>query len=600
MSSGESTGERTRGDRLEADPPGPTADPLTVLRDLAVRAIDLAFCITDPTRADNPLVWVNPAFTRVTGYQLDEVEGRNCRLLQGPATEAEPVARLRSAIAERRPVTATLLNYRKDGTAYWNQVSVSPVFDDAGTLVSYVAVQADVTERVRIETERSRAHAAERAARHDSERSRRRLGLLAEASTQLSATLETRENLERLADLVVPELADWVVINQIDARQHIERSVLRHQSGLRQLLSRYAELQRDSLTEMSGTRRVVADGEPILIADASESEWHSHTRSDELRQVVERLGLVSAMYVPLVARAKRTLGTMMLVVGPSGRRFGEEDLAVAADLGRRAGMTFDNARLYEREHRVAETLQHSLLPELPDVDGLRVAARYLPGDALADVGGDFYEILPLPDGSIGVAVGDVAGHDMSAAAAMGHLRGLLRACAWDNAENSRCDPAEVLDRVDRLVQGLHVAPLATLLYGRLERPTVPGGSWLFTYANAGHPSPQLRLPDGQVDVLDEASGVTLGVSDHGRHRSATVEFPPGADLVVFTDGLVERRGEDIDEGIRRVGDVLRTAGHRDVEGLADLLVSPTTVGAERFDDTAVIVVRAVAEPSGGD
>src|SRR5579875_3523162 len=113
------------------------------------------------------------------------------------------------------------------------------------------------------------------------------------------------------------------------------------------------------------------------------------------------------MFVPLKSRLDRIVGTMILVSTPAGRTFTPEDLHEAADLGRRAGLTIDNARLYEREHRAAETLQRSLLPDLPAVPGLTISARYLPGEATADVGGDFYDILQLPDGSIGFAIGDV-------------------------------------------------------------------------------------------------------------------------------------------------------------------------------------------------
>jgi serine phosphatase RsbU (regulator of sigma subunit) len=307
--------------------------------------------------------------------------------------------------------------------------------------------------------------------------------------------------------------------------------------------------------------------------------------------VVDALGLTSVMYVPLVARHRRILGTMTLVVGPSGRSFDEDDLYVAADLGRRAGITLDNARLYEHDHQVAETLQRSLLPDLPEVAGLRVAARYLPGDASVDVGGDFYEILPLPDGSVGVAVGDVVGHDLAAAAAMGHLRGLLRACAWDSAETGRGDPAAVLDRVDRLVQGLDVVPLATLLYGRLQRPAGPGDAWRFTYANAGHPAPLLRRPDGSIELVDVATGPLLGVVEHCARQSATTDVPPRSDLVIFTDGLIERRSESLDAGMGRLRQVLRVGDPDDIERLADALVA--TAGEERSDDTAVIVIQTL-------
>jgi PAS domain S-box-containing protein len=218
---------------------------LARLRDRAIFASDLAFTISDPTKPDNPLLWANPAFSLMTGYDLAEVRGHNCRLLQGPGTDRSTVDRLRDGIAKRQSVAVTLLNYRKDGTAFWNHLSVSPVFDGDGQLLSYVGVQSDVTDQVQIESERAQAYTAERAARRDAERSRQRLGLLATASTQLSEALDTPENLDRLATLVVPDLADWVVINLVDKQEQIEQSVLRHRAGQLGLLRRFDELQRD-------------------------------------------------------------------------------------------------------------------------------------------------------------------------------------------------------------------------------------------------------------------------------------------------------------------------------------------------------------------
>src|SRR6476646_5082887 len=225
---------------LELDPLDRTQDPeayLQALRERAVIATDITFSITDPRQPDNPLIWVNPSFPRVTGYEADEVVGRNCRFLQGPATDPAAIDAIRAAIAERRTVTTTLLNYRKDGGAFWNQLSINPVFDGEGTLVSFVGVQTDVTERVRVEREREAAFTAERAARReaelaraiaeqarsdaeraqaDAERAQGRLALMAEATSTLIATLDMSELIDRLAVLCVPRLADWIFLTLVD------------------------------------------------------------------------------------------------------------------------------------------------------------------------------------------------------------------------------------------------------------------------------------------------------------------------------------------------------------------------------------------------
>lgn len=147
----------------------PAGEQLQALRERAVVATDIAFTITDPRQPDDPLVWVNPSFGRITGYSYEEAVGRNCRFLQGPATDPATVAEIRAALRARQAITTTLLNHRKDGTAFWNQLSVSPVFDGEGELVSFVGVQTDVTERVRVEREREEAFAAEQTARQEAE-----------------------------------------------------------------------------------------------------------------------------------------------------------------------------------------------------------------------------------------------------------------------------------------------------------------------------------------------------------------------------------------------------------------------------------------------
>ncbi len=259
------------------------------------------------------------------------------------------------------------------------------------------------------------------------------------------------------------------------------------------------------------------------------------------------LRLRSLMVVPLRARG-RVLGALTLASQhPYGRRYGQRDLHLAADIAGRAGLAVDNARLYETEHAAAATLQRSLLPAVPQVPGLQVAARYLVGMDGNQVGGDWYDVLNLPDGAVGVAVGDVVGHDLRAAAAMGQLRGVLRSYAWDGGP-----PGSVLDRCDQLVQGLEMAAMATAVYARLEPPDATGER-LLRYANAGHPPPLLLGPDGTLLRLDANHSPMIGaVPGFGRREGpgrteATVRCAPGSVLVLYTDGLTDIAGEDADE-----------------------------------------------------
>jgi serine phosphatase RsbU (regulator of sigma subunit) len=310
----------------------------------------------------------------------------------------------------------------------------------------------------------------------------------------------------------------------------------------------------------------------------------------------DRLRLRSAIIVPLRARG-RVLGALTLYTQhPYGRRYSARDVHLAADLAGRAALAVDNARLYETEHAAVITLQHSLLPALPKVDGLQLAARYLVGVDGNQVGGDWYDVLPLPDGAVGVAVGDVVGHDLRAAAAMGQLRGVLRSYAWDGG-----GPGSVLDRCDQLVQGLEMAAMATAVYARIEPPAADG-SRLVRYANAGHPAPLVLTPQGELLRLDEQRSPMIGaVRDFGRragagHTEAQVRCAPGSLLLLYTDGFTDVAGEDADE---RTDILERTVAGLpsgvSAEEAAERVVA-VCLPAELGDDVALLVVGIEGSP----
>ncbi len=289
--------------------------------------------------------------------------GRNCRFLQGPDTDPADVQRIREALAGEQHRSVTLLNYRKDGTAFWNELSLSPVYDANGTLTHFVGIQADVTSRVLVEQERERHLAAERAARTEAERAQRRLALLAEATSMLAATLDVDESLDRLTSLVVPLMADWCTVHLLGPDGGVQRVAARHRDAEKlDLLRRLEELQPAGLGRGSITSSVLAGGPPALV-EVDEDVLAAGIDDPELLEVYRQVGLRSAMVVPLRAR-RQVLGVLSLFTDGSGRTFDDDDLAMAADLARRAALTVDNARLYSREHDVAEQLQRSLLPQL--------------------------------------------------------------------------------------------------------------------------------------------------------------------------------------------------------------------------------------------
>jgi PAS domain S-box-containing protein len=574
------------------------------LQSRAMAATGLSFTISDPQQPDNPLVWVNPAFTRQTGYSAEESLGLNCRFLQGPDTDAAAVLRIREALADQRACVEVLLNYRKDGSAFWNEVFISPVFDTDARLTHFVGVQTDVTLRVLAEEASNesrdlarRAFEAERKARlsaeaaeldaqaamRDAERSQRILGLLAEATTLMAATLDVQEALSRLAGLLVPALGDWVAINLIDSGGNLTRATMRHRDGHEDIVEQLAARQYLGLAPEAPLRRAIATRRSVLISDL-DGDTVRTWMTDEMAELAEKLGLGSAMYVPLIAR-RRTLGAIALFAAERGR-FDEQQTDIVQELARRAALMLDNARLYDQEHQAALTLQRSMLSAVPKVPGLDVAALYVPGSDSAEIGGDWYDVMALADGSTALAVGDVMGHDIAAAAAMGQLRSVLRAYAFEGG-----GPARVLQRVDQLVQGLDVAPLATCFLAS-SVPVADGGR-LLTWTNAGHIPPLLRLPDGTVTVLeDESPDVLIGVAPTTEPRSQVeTALPVDSLLVLFTDGLVEGRDRDLSEGIAAVAAIV--ADHDlglGSEALAERL-RELAVSQGQEDDVCLLVVH---------
>ena len=246
--------------------------------------------------------------------------------------------------------------------------------------------------------------------------------------------------------------------------------------------------------------------------------------------------------VPLVGRNARVLG-LLEVADKQEDDFSEADESILVQLAQLASVAIENAELFEREHELAETLQRSLLPQrLPVLAQVRLAARYLPAGGGGDVGGDWYDAIVLPGGQVVLAVGDVAGRGAQAAAVMGQLRIGMRAYALQGM-----DPADVLRSLDRLLQGLSAAYMATAFYLLLDPETET-----VRYANAGHPPPLAIGPDGGLRWMEEGVAVPLGVQPDGDFRTYEMKVPRGSTLLLYTDGLVEERASPIDDGLTRL------------------------------------------------
>jgi len=407
------------------------------------------------------------------------------------------------------------------------------------------------------------------------------LHFLAEASKELSRSLEYETTLTKVARLAVPRIADWCVVDVTVEGGDVRRLAVEHVDPAKVQLAR--DVHRRYPTDpnaATGVPNVLRTGQPELYPEITEAMLAQAAQDEEHLRILRTVGLTSVMIVPVPGR-ERTLGAITFVNAESGRRFGQNDLQVAEDLARRAGMAIENAVLYARQRGIAETLQRSLLrKELPDMPGVTVAARYLPAKTEAEVGGDWYDLFALPDGRIGMVMGDVAGRGIEAASVMGQLQHALRAYAMEGHA-----PAIVMERLNTL---LELKDLATLLFLIFDP-----AKWTVTYANAGHLPPLTIAPDGQVSMLEDGSP-PLGGSPLTMYRESTTTFVPGTTIVLYTDGLIEVRGESIDVGMTRLSDVLAGRGKGDLEALLDRILSVLLGGEGAADDVALLALRAEA------
>jgi hypothetical protein len=247
--------------------------------------------------------------------------------------------------------------------------------------------------------------------------------------------------------------------------------------------------------------------------------------------------------------------------------------------------------LYESEQQAAEALQRSLLPQLPDVPGLDLSARYLPSGSGQQVGGDWFDVFPVASGRVGLAIGDVIGHDLAAASAMAQVRASLRAYALHGDP-----PATVMNQLGTLVETLGLTTFVTVVYALLGSPE-PDGSRLLQWSNAGHLAPMLRDPSGQVRALEGGRSVVLGPPVDQEHDQADAYLPDGSTLLLYTDGLVEVPGRSLDEGIERLAVTVSAAGQTDSEDLCRAVLDSVLTHPLR-DDVALLAV-GIGPMSGG-
>ncbi|WP_413470918.1 SpoIIE family protein phosphatase [Streptomyces peucetius] len=538
----------------------------------------------------------NPWARQLVGRREDEILGRDSHDLLHRQADGRKIprdqCRVMAVIDTGRPAEGSDGFYlRADGTTV-------PIIWAATPLMRQGRVEGAVIVFHDFSLHRE---AAEQRATHLAalEELTERLTMVAEISAVLSSTLDVPKMLHRLVRLLVPELADWAAVDLHDPDQSpdMRRIAVRtrdEEGRADDLLGPLPALL--ETPSSSALVRVMRGSKPLRLDADDPSRGSEQPLAPAHRELFDRLGGHSAVVVPLSTR-RQVFGA--LTVGRTGDRPSctEAELLVLADIGRRAGLVLDNARLFDRQRHVAETMQRQLLTPLPQVDHLQMAARYQPAQSAAEIGGDWYDAFLLADGVTTMVIGDVVGHDLQAAAHMAEVRNMLRALAWDRQE----PPSLIMRRLDEAMTHTSDAPMATAVFARVEGPE--GGPWELHWVNAGHPPPLLVTPDGHACFLEEGHGPLLGMNS-ALHLGldwpdARRELPARSTLLLYTDGLVESRHRSIDAGLAQLRRHAAALAHRDVEDFCDELLTRIDPSG---DDVALLALRIPAwgEGRGGD
>ncbi len=509
---------------------------------------------------------VNRALCQTLGLEEHEIVGQTIDELTVPEDReagGDALRRLHAGTVERIDVERRLLGAR--GRRLPALLSYSVARDGAGFEPVLLVQVQDLSERRRAERARELL-IREQAARAQAEAVSQRLEVLQQVADAALAPMPLDdllgELMARIAEVLRVDSAAMVLLDAdpdggavlVRASESADVPVLRDPF----------EPEADGIVA-----RVARSGEPLVVDDLS--------RAPGLGNDLAAEGMSSVLAVPLLL--EETVMGALVAGSLFNRTFTAADaslLQVAAD---RAALAIERARLFEREHRIATQLQRALLPDgLPSVPGLRLAARYLPGGAGTEVGGDWYDALALPGGRLVLVMGDVAGRGVTAAAMMGQLRSALRAYALEDV-----GPGEVLARLNRfqLLMGIDSMATAVLLELDPARGTA-------RYANAGHPPPLVIGADGEPRYLDGARAAPLGALEEVRFEEAELVLDRGSTVVLYTDGLVERRGQSLDEGFARLRETLRV-GELEPEALCEAILG-SALGAATSDDDVTFVV----------
>ncbi len=473
----------------------------------------------------------------------------------------------------------------RDGTAL-GLIQLSHRYDEQPFSEEDEAILVQLAQMASSAIETVESLARERAARARAEAAEATQKALADAAGEFAALLEPTQVARVLVRTAVSRLGQLATLHVVDPGGPIRMAALDCADPLlRPVAEEFFGRLPVNREQPYGPGYVIAHGELQLVPQVSEEILLTVATSQHEVDQLRQLTYASALCVPLIARGTR-IGALSI---SREQTYTEADVDFARDLASRAALALDNANRYSFERGLANTLQRSLLPRsTPATDLLSAAARYLPGAQGTQIGGDWYDVIPVKDGKLVVVVGDVMGHGVQAAAVMGQLRAALRAYALEGH-----DPAAMLTRLDRVVQALDELSFTTCVVGLLDprERTV-------CLSSAGHLPPLLVTRRGEASLLELDPGLPLGVGG-ATFVDLKLELEPGSTLLLYTDGLVEGRAQPVDAGMERLRQAC-AAPVRSAEELCDRVLAAMTVDDGHEDDTAMLALLLHDEARLGD
>lgn len=529
-----------------------------------LEAMPSGFLSLDP---DWRFTLLNAAAEQLLGHSRDDLLGRSIWEAFPDTVGGEFEKNYRAAVETGAPRTVEA--YYPAPLDKWFEVLCWPTPDGLSLYF------ADITGRRRDAEQAGRANG--------------RLTLLAQVNADLVAAADVPAAVGRLPQLLIPALADGCILTLVEDDGRPRDVGFGHTDPeSRSVLDRYVKTRIESMPLDSPLARVLHSGQLEYVSPVAVD---AVGLTEQARRIRDLLGSVWALMLPIRGR-QRVLGVLTMF-SSTGRPRDVADEATAREIADRIGQAIDSARLSLAQAKLAEDLQRSLLTEPPEPDHLEIAVRYVPAAEAARVGGDWYDAFIQPGGTTMLVIGDVVGHDTAAAAAMGQLRGLLRGIAI----YSDAGPVEVLRGLDAAMERLLVRTLATAAVARFERTAAEGerGQTRLVWANAGHPPPLVIHPDGTTAELAGWRGdLMLGVDPTAQRREHVATLDRGTTVLLYTDGLIERRDAPLDDGVQRLARAVTDLAGSSLDELCDGVLDRMVQGRPD-DDIALVAVRLLPD-----